>query len=396
MTPFRSFWMAGYECADQLNCFGHRVDLLTDTGHLNRLADDYADLYPFGIQTVREGIRWSQVERRPYQYDFSTVGRLLTTARQQGVQIVWDICHFGFPDDLTPLHPMFARRFAALCRAFILFVRDQQPTEPVVVTPINEVSFLAWLGGEARGTSPYCTGQGWPVKYALMRACIEGIAAMRAIDSTVQIMTTEPLINVVPPLPPTDTGVAEAARQHENQYQATDMLTGRLCPELGGSPDLLDVVGLNFYHNNQWVFDFRSYLPWANLDPDPRWRPLRALLAEVHNRYRKPLVMSETSHPGEDRPHWIRFIGTECGAAIRAGVPLLGICLYPIIDRPDWDFPDQWHKSGLWDATCPGQILQPGQVPGRVLVEEYAHALLNAQRLAEPMSERQQLDWRST
>ena len=131
--PFRSFWMAGYECADQLNAFGHRVD---------RLTDDYADLRPFGIQTVREGIRWSQVETRPYQYDFLGVGRVFTVARQRGIQVVWDVCHFGFPDDLTPLHPMFARRFAALCRAFVLFVHDQQPNDTLVVTPINEVSFL--------------------------------------------------------------------------------------------------------------------------------------------------------------------------------------------------------------------------------------------------------------
>ncbi len=374
--------MAGYECADHLNAFGHRVDLLTATGHLSRLADDYADLRPFGIQSVREGIRWSQVERTPYHYDFSTVGRLLAVARQQGVQILWDICHFGFPDDLTPLHPLFARRFAALCRAFVLFVRDQQPDDTLIVTPINEVSFLAWLGGDARGTSPYCTGQGWPVKYALMRACIEGIAAMREVDATVQIMTTEPLVNIVPPLGATDGEVAEAAHQHDNQYQATDMLTGRICPELGGSPDILDMVGLNFYYNNQWTADFRSFLPWANLNPDPRWRSLRSLLAEVYTRYGKPIVVSETSHPGEDRPHWIRFIGAECGAAVRAGVPLQGVCIYPVIDRPDWDFPEQWHRSGLWDAAPPSETIPPGQLPGRVLAETYARALLDAQHLS--------------
>ena len=379
--PFRSFWMAGYECADHLNAFGHRVDLLTDTGHVDRLADDYADLRSFGIQTVREGIRWSQVETRPYQYDFSGVGRVLAIARQQGIQVVWDVCHFGFPDDLTPLHPMFARRFAALCRAFVLFVRDQQSGDSLVVTPINEVSFLAWLGGDVRGTSPYCVGQGWEVKYALMRACIEGIGAMRAVDPAVQIMTTEPLVNIVPPLMATDAERNEAARQHENQYQATDILTGRICPELGGSPDLLDLVGLNFYYDNQWTADFRSFLPWANHDPDPRWRPLRALLAGVYARYDKPLVLSETSHPGEDRPLWVRFIAAECVAALRAGVPLRGVCLYPIIDRPDWDFPEQWHQSGLWDASLPGEVLQPGQMPGRVLARDYAVALREAQHL---------------
>ena len=32
--PFRSFWMGGFECSDQLNHFGNRVDLLSETGHI--------------------------------------------------------------------------------------------------------------------------------------------------------------------------------------------------------------------------------------------------------------------------------------------------------------------------------------------------------------------------
>lgn len=67
-------------------------------------------------------------------------------------------------------------------------------------------------------------------------------------------MTTEPLVNIVPPLTATDAERDEAARQHENQYQATDILTGSICPELGGSSDLLDLVGLNFYYDNQFYF----------------------------------------------------------------------------------------------------------------------------------------------
>ncbi|MBC8082360.1 MAG: amine oxidase, partial [Hymenobacter sp.] len=64
-NPFQSFWMAGYECTDQLNCFGHRVDFLPLTGHLQLLDQDYQDLQPYKLTTVREGIRWSQIEKTP-------------------------------------------------------------------------------------------------------------------------------------------------------------------------------------------------------------------------------------------------------------------------------------------------------------------------------------------
>src|SRR5919199_686649 len=177
-NPFKSFWWAGYECTDQLNCFGNRVDFLPLTGHLQLLESDYKDLGQFNIRTVREGVRWSQVEKTPYHYDWTIVEHMLKEGRKQGIQQVWDLCHFGYPDDLTPLHPMFARRFAAFAQAFVQFYRDRYPDEELIVTPINEVSFMSWLGGDARGTSPYCVGQGWEVKYGLMRGYIEGVAAM--------------------------------------------------------------------------------------------------------------------------------------------------------------------------------------------------------------------------
>src|SRR5436190_9104577 len=214
-NPFRSFWMAGYECTDKLNAFGNRVDFLRLTGHHQLIDEDYQRLVPFNISTVREGIRWSQVEKTPYQYDWTTVDAMIESGKANDVQQVWDLCHFGFPDDLTPLHPMFARRFGALCRAFVQFYRSKNPDEELVVTPINEVSFLSWLGGDVRGTSPYCVGLGWEVKYSLMKAYVEGVAAILEIDPSVRILTSEPLTSVVPPVDANEQQIVDAAIVNE-------------------------------------------------------------------------------------------------------------------------------------------------------------------------------------
>lgn len=377
VNPFRSFWWAGYECTDQLNCFGNRVDFLPLTGHLPLLTEDYQRLSQFNIRTVREGIRWSQVEKQAYQYDWSVVKAMLAEGRRQGIQQIWDLCHFGYPDDLTPLHPMFARRFAHLCRAFVRFYRDLYPDGDLIVTPINEVSFMSWLGGDVRGTVPYCTKQGWEVKVGLMRAYIEGVAAMRELDPTIRILTTEPLVQIVPPMPATRKQIIDAATADDNQFQSVDMLAGYLSPELGGSPAYLDILGFNYYYNNQWVLGFGNFLPWADAVPDPRWVPFRKLLMKAYRRYERPIVLTETSHPGIDRPVWIEMVGRECAAVIQAGVPLWGVCLYPIVDRPDWDHTDRWHRSGLWDADL---TVSP---PGRVLHEPYARALLRAQETVQ-------------
>ena len=371
--------MAGFECTDKLNAFGNRVDFLTLTGHLQLLEQDYRNLAPFHVQTVREGVRWSQVERSPYVYDWSTVKHMLEQGKALGIQQVWDLCHFGYPDDLTPLHPMFARRFAAMCRAFVAFYRSLYPDGPLVVTPINEVSFISWLGGDVRGTAPYCVGQGWEVKYGLMRAYIEGVAALREADSSIRILTTEPLVQVVPPLDASPEVAAEARHAHELQYQAVDMLCGRICPELGGSPDFLDILGFNYYYDNQWIVGTNEFLGWADEPKDARWLPLDAQLTQAYERYHRPLVLTETSHPGIDRPHWIRAVAAECAAALAVGVPLWGICLYPIIDRPDWDDPDHWHNSGLWDLRR-----RDDDRLERVACVEYVEELRRAREALQP------------
>jgi hypothetical protein len=379
VNPFKSFWIAGFECTDKLNAFGHRVDFLTLTGHLDMLDEDYRNIRKFNLTTVREGIRWSQVERRPYEYDWTEVERMIRRGKALGIQQVWDICHFGFPDDLTPLHPMFARRFAGVCRAFVQFFRTIDPDSVLIVTPINEVSFLSWLGGDVRGTAPYCINLGWEVKYRLMKAYIEGISAMREIDSSIRILMAEPLVNMVAPLDATPEQVSKAANSHQNQFQCADILTGRICPELGGRPEYLDMLGLNFYYNNQWVDGTHQFLPWFNDDNDPRWRPLSELLRECFERFGRPLVITETGHSGEHRPNWLEYIGNQCEMVMAANIPLWGVCLYPIVDRPDWDHLYPWHGSGLWDA----EFRQEGP-PGRKLYEPMAKKLLEVQEQLKP------------
>lgn len=348
-SPFNSFLMGGFECADHLNAFGNRVDLFQASGHDRYLEQDYDALVDLGIQTIREGIRWSQVEIKPYMYDWSEVERMIKVAQAKKVQVIWDICHFGFPDDLTPLHPMFARRFSHLCREFVIRYRNLVPKGILIVTPINEVSFLSWLGGDVRGTSPYCVRQGWEVKYALMKAYIESIEMMKQVDDSIRIMITEPLISIVTNDPAHLFSVVEAEKRHQEQFQVYDMLSGAMCPELGGKPEYLDIIGVNYYYNNQWINETHQILPWAEEPAHPCLRSLQSLIETVFMRYGKPIIISETSHPGEDRAKWVHAITKECMAILKSGIPLLGCCFYPIVDRPDWDDLQYWHHSGIYD-----------------------------------------------
>ena len=61
-----------------------------------------------------------------------------------------------------------------------------------------------------------------------------------------------------------------------SQFEAYDMLMGRQEPELGGSPDMVDVVGVNFYPHNQWYW-LGGTIPMGHHE----YRPLADMLAEL-------------------------------------------------------------------------------------------------------------------
>ena len=58
------------------------------------------------------------------------------------------------------------------------------------------------------------------------------------------------------------------------------------------------------------------------------------------------------------------------------GVPVEGLCLYPILDRYDWQDASHWHNSGLWDLT-----LNTSGRYSRVLNVEYSTELKTVQQL---------------
>lgn len=340
MKLFNTFFMGGYECADMINNQGNRVDLLEETAHHTRLDEDYTLLKDAGITTVREGIRWSVVEKTPYVYDFSEVINRIQVAQEAGIQQCWDICHFGYPDGLIPSHPQFLNRFVGVCKAFTKLFR-QLSNDQLIITPINEISFMSWLGGDVRGTVPFAINSGFDVKYFLCRAAIAGSKAIKEIDPKAKIMMVEPLIRV-------HCKQGDEMNDHirginESQFQAMDMVTGRMCPELGGNPDLLDLAGFNYYYNNQW----EHCGPFHGWQTQHRKTTLAQMLYEAHLRYHKPVVLSETGHFKEDRANWMYQVTDDCIEAIEMGVDLQGVCIYPVLDRPDWDH-FEYITCGIW------------------------------------------------
>ena len=366
---FRSFFQGGFESSTHRR--GHdrrRLDTIAAVGHDRHAGADYRQLAGLDIRTVRDGLRWHLIETAPGRYDWSSLLPMLRAARETGTQVIWDLLHYGWPDDLDIWRPAFVDRFARFAAAAARLVRDASGEVPFYA-PVNEISFLAWGGGDAAYLNPFARGRGHELKVQLVRAAIAAMDAIWLVEPRARFVHADPVINVIAhPERPHDRGPAEGHRLA--QFQGWDMIAGLMWPQLGGTPRHLDIVGVNYYFNNQWIHGS------GPIDVGhPLYRPFRYLLTETYARYGRPVFVAETGIEAERRPSWLAAVGAEVRAARQAGVPIEGICLYPVVDHPGWDD----------DRPCPNGLLgaQPGPAE-RAVHQPLARELRNQQRLFAP------------
>ena len=345
MLPFASFWQAGYEGADHINTAGQPLVMDALTDHQRQFSSDYLALQQFGIRTVRESVGWRQMEADP-QGTFATLRGKMEAAHQLGIQINWTFCHYGWPEDLELFSDAFITRFAAFCRRVAAFLAPWYSRAPIY-SPMNEISFLSWglsvgLFGHHRDADPDA------IKRQLVRATLAGCDAIWLADPRARFLHCDPIIHLVPD------EESDASRQHTAnliaaQFQAWDMLVGTREPELGGAPRYLDIVGANYYHANQWEANTNRRLDWHL--GDARRMPLHSMLTGLAQRYRRPILLAETSHVGSGRPAWLSHITAQIAQAQLEGCDIQGVCIYPIIESPLWEDPGYWPRSGLWDVA---------------------------------------------
>jgi len=328
-TPFASFFQAGFECSSHRRRDGVRLDLIRATSHDRHAASDYRQCAQLGLRTLRDGLRWHLIEKSPGQYDWSSWMPMLEAAEREGLQIVWDLFHYGSPDCVDQAGPDFAERFTSFALA-ALEVQQSVSSRPPSIVPMNEINFHAWANHEGYFPRVGPDEPGW-FKGQLVRA---GIMASRAIkqrwpNST--IVWAEPLIHIAPQ--DQRRGTKEAAEVNlQGMYEAYDWIMGLAEPELGGDPSLVDVVGLNFYPHNQWYLEGPT-IPMGHHE----YRPLGDMLVELGERYQKPVFIAETGAEGSGRPAWLHYVCDEVRDARARGADVQGVCVYPVTAYPGWD-----------------------------------------------------------
>ncbi len=339
---FDSFLMAGFECSSHRRRDGVRLDLIGATSHDRHVRNDFLQCKEHGFGTLRDGLRWHLIEKSPGKYDWSSWLPMLEAAEEVGVQVIWDLFHYGSPDHVDQGGPDFAKRFTDFAMAAVE-LQQSVSDRPPLLCPLNEINFLSWAVDDGYFPPVGPGEQGW-FKRQLVRTAVNSTRAIKERWPQSTIVWAEPLIHIAPHNRRRET-VRGAEKNLQGMYEAYDWITGRARPELGGDPSLVDLVGLNFYPHNQWYWNGPT-IPMGHHE----YRPLADMLVEMAERYGKPVLLSETGAEGTGKPSWLHYVCYEVREAMGRGADIRGICWYPITAYPGWDN-SRHAETGLLSAV---------------------------------------------
>jgi beta-glucosidase/6-phospho-beta-glucosidase/beta-galactosidase len=328
-STFASFFQAGFECSSHRRRDGVRLDLIRATGHDKHVLGDYRQCRQLGFRTLRDGLRWHLIEKAPGKYDWSSWLPALEAAEATGMQVIWDLFHYGSPDHVDQGGKDFPERFTDFALA-ALDVHRSVTRQPPLVCPLNEINFLSWAVDDGYFPPVGPDETGW-FKRQLVKTAIAAARAIKRSRPEATIIWAEPLINIAPHNHRRST-VRAAEQNLRGMYEAYDWILGLAEPGLGGDLSLADVIGLNFYPHNQWYYQGPT-IPMGHHE----YRPLADMLVDFANRYDKPVFIAETGAEGSGRPAWLHYVCDEVREAQMRGAQVEGICLYPITAYPGWD-----------------------------------------------------------
>lgn len=358
-TPFQSFVMAGFECTYAKAEKGRRFDLLAASKHDAYCQTDYQLIKQQGITTVREGLSWSQIDQGNGRYDFSRFLPMLQVAKEQGIEQLWDLNHFDFPEYLDPFSDDFSTAYARYAKECVRVLRTYSDRQ-LFISPLNEPSFFSWMCD--RGLwAPYAKNQGPQFKRQLVKAAIAAMDACWEVDSSIAFLHPDPYMYRTP-MHKTNIAEKEFCDDFNTtvRFESWDLLSGKRDPQYGGDPKYLQFIGMNYYFYNQQMVgidDQKRYAFRSLALTHKRRLPLSTIITQLRDRYGAQILLSETGSYRKRRVTWWTYILNEVRACLEAGIPILGVCSYPTLDimkGAGFIVP----QSGLWDFDCTDKTCQ--------------------------------------
>ena len=343
-------FLSGFEST---HIFGTGKDVLELTRHTELVEQDLELVSACGLEQIRYSVPWHKIERVPGEYDWAWLDRALGCMRDLEIAPILDpLHHTSFPEWLEGgfANPEFVSRYLE----FVTRLAERYPWVRHY-TVVNEPFVTTWFCGHEGCWYPYYTGAGNFVPML-----------MNVVDAIVSV--SRMLVRTIPDVCLVHVDAAERHRAFDPEsrphaefgnnmrFLVQDLVLGlvdedhALHPYLKhygaedgqlerfrSEPARIDVIGLDYYSHCEleWCRNGRIF---PNRTPEG----LIPTALEYAERYRKPLMLSETNIRGyvSDRISWLKFMTEQCEEIERItskmDLPFEGFCWYPFIDSTDW------------------------------------------------------------
>jgi beta-glucosidase/6-phospho-beta-glucosidase/beta-galactosidase len=325
----------------------HDRDIFETTEHDLRWKDDLALLRRDGVRRLRYPIRWHRIEKEEGVYDWSETDTVMGYLRDEDFRPIVDLVHHtsyplwlveGFAD------PRFGEAYLRYAREFALrypWVEEY--------TLFNEPFSTLFLAGHEAIWPPYASGLKGFID--LVANVLPALAAASTMYRELLPAARHVWVDTCEHHTGSDeSGRAYAAMANDRRFLVLDAFLGRgydrdselgaALDEVGGERLLaitggsVDVLGLDYYAHCQWNFSIDG-----GSAPTPTPVPFADLIYQYWTRYGLPCMVTETNVRGHtsDRATWLKYILEQCEEAQARGVPVQGICWFPVVDSTDWD-----------------------------------------------------------
>ena len=118
------------------------------------------------------------------------------------------------------------------------------------------------------------------------------------------------------------------------------------------------IIGHDYYRGNERVVDGAGRIRPAG----PHRRGFKALALDFYDRYRMPLMLTETNMEGADAPEWLAEVWNDTIDLKDQGLPIRGFCWYGFIDHVDWDTALTANRGKVNTCGLVGLDRQPHEV----------------------------------
>ena len=331
------------------------------TDHTLWWREDLATARGLGADAVRYGVRWPKVHTAPGVFDWSELDERLSYAvHDLGLVVIADLVHYGtptwLPDSFADLgYPDAIAEFAAAFATRYRGLVDH-------LTPLNEPVTTASFCG-LRGVWPPAR-TGWAGWTAVVLGIIEGerrsIVALRAANPDAVVVHVEAATLYTAGSPDLE---AHADLLRATAALPTDLLLGRVDEQhplhgwlitQGADPGTLrgfldavpviDLLGVNYYPNltPRTLLHLNGGVEQRTTD---RWTDgLERCLRWFADRYRLPMLLTETSIEGDDvvRERWALESASTLTHLHEEGMDVRGYTWWPLTDFVDWS----WASGG--------------------------------------------------